>query len=203
MKKVLISFVSLLICAFTAVQAQVGFAKNKLYNVIPAEKVQNALGYKQGSSDIILLRLNVENKMQQWTVSNLSSSFRFINPFDNKAIYARTDNSLGITENNGSDESQLWTIRQKDKFLQIFPTNSPDLILSCDSEGKLRLVDKRKYENSTETLFAIRISKMAMPEDIGPDLSQRAKTYWEDETCFEETKSLVMPPTCHMFPRTK
>lgn len=188
MKKVLISFVSLLICAFTAVQAQVGFAKNKLYNVIPAGKVQNALGYKQGSSEIILLRLNVEDKMQQWTVSNLSSSFRFINPFDNKAIYARTDNSLGITENNGSDESQLWTIRQKDKFLQIFPTNSPDLILSCNSEGKLQLVDKRKYENSTETLFAIRISKMAMPEDIGPDLSQRAKTYWEDETCFEENK---------------
>lgn len=27
-----------------------------------------------------------------------------------------------------------------------------------------------------------------MPENAGPDLSQRSKTYWEDETCFEENK---------------
>lgn len=103
--------------------------------MIPAEDTQKALGYKQGNSKVILIKQNADDKMQQWTISNLSSSFRFINPFDNKAICARTDNSLEITENNGSDESQLWTIRPKNKFLQIFPTNSPDLILFYSSEG--------------------------------------------------------------------
>lgn len=189
MKKIFISFICFFVCAFTTtIYAQVGFAKNKLYNVIPAEATQKALGYKQGSSKVILIKQNADDKMQQWTISNLSSSFRFINPFDNKAICARTDNSLEITENNGSDESQLWTIRPKNEFLQIFPTNSPDLILFCSSEGKLQLVDKRKFENATETFFSIKISKMAMPENTGPDLSQRSKTYWEDETRFEENK---------------
>ena len=189
MKKIFISFICFFVCAFTtAIYAQVGFSKNKLYNVIPAEDTQKALGYKQGNSKVILIKQNADDKMQQWTISNLSSSFRFINPFDNKAICARTDNSLEITENNGSDESQLWTIRPKNEFLQIFPTNSPDLILFCSSEGKLQLVDKRKFENAPETLFSIKISKMAIPENTGPDLSQRSKTYWEDETCFEENK---------------
>lgn len=189
MKKIFISFICFFVCAFTtAIYAQVGFAKNKLYNVIPAEDTQKALGYKQGNSKVILIKQNADDKMQQWTISNLSSSFRFINPFDNKAICARTDNSLEITENNGSDESQLWTIRPKNKFLQIFPTNSPDLILFYSSEGKLQLVDKRKFGNAPETFFSIKISKMAMPENAGPDLSQRSKTYWEDETCFEENK---------------
>lgn len=42
-----------------------------------------------------------------------------MNPFDNQALHARTDNSLGVTENNGSDESQLWTVKKTEKCIRF------------------------------------------------------------------------------------
>ena len=187
MKKVFLSLVCFVVCALGVVQAQVGFAKNKLYNVVPAGRQTSAVGY-QSAATAVLLKQDAADKRQQWAVSNLSSSFRLINPFDNKALHARADNVLGITDNNGSDESQLWTIRKKGNHLQIFPTNSPDLILSCDVDGRLTLVDKRQNADAPSTLFFIRVSSMALPKDDAPDLSQRPRNYWEDETRFAENK---------------
>lgn len=102
---------------------------------------------------------NDADKLQQWSVTNLSGSFCFINPFENKAIHATGDNTLGITENNGSDESQLWIIKKSGKFLQIYPSNSPDLILACQQNGRLVLVDKVKFLNNPETYFILMLVK--------------------------------------------
>ena len=137
MKKILITFVCVMLCGIGAVYAQIGFAKNKLYNVIPAGYVESVMGYKSGDDKAALQKQDVTDPLQQWLVSNLSGSFRFINPFENKAIHARTDNTLGITENNGSDESQLWTLRKKGEYVQIIPTNTPELIVAYREDGKL------------------------------------------------------------------
>ena len=188
MKKVLVTLVCIWLCAFGAAHAQVGFAKNRLYNVIPADVAEWAMGYKPGDATASLLKLDAADRAQQWMVSNLSSSFRFINPFDNKAVHARTDNSLGITDNNGSDESQLWTIRPKGKYMQIFPTNSPELVMAYGGDGKLALIEKAGHENSSSTFFLIRVSKMALPEEAETSTANRPRTYWEDETRFAEHK---------------
>lgn len=179
----------MMVCSLGMAYAQVGFAKNKLYNVIPADRAEWTMGYRPGEAKACLLKRDAINRAQQWMVSNLSSSFRFINPFDNKAVHARADNSLGITDNNGSDESQLWTIRQKGKYMQLFPTNSPELIVAYDGNGQLALVDRAGHENSPATFFLIQVSKMPMPEEeLGNAIVRRAKTYWEDETRFAEHK---------------
>jgi beta-galactosidase len=144
MKKILICLIYVWVSAVCTAHVQVGFARNKLYNIVPVNYSGKAVGYDPDSKRVVLSVSNDADKLQQWSVTNLSGSFRFINPFENKAIHATGDNTLGITENNGSDESQLWIIKKSGKFLQIYPSNSPDLILACQQKGRLVLVDKVK-----------------------------------------------------------
>ncbi|WP_300812017.1 glycoside hydrolase family 2 TIM barrel-domain containing protein [uncultured Bacteroides sp.] len=188
MRRIFLSLVCMLVCAVGAVQAQVGFANDKLYNVVPAGRGGSVVGYRSGSTEAVLMKRNDGDQLQQWTVTSLSGSFRFINPFENKSFHVKTDKTLGITENNGSDESQLWSIVQKGDRVQIVPSNSPSLILACNKSGRLVLLDKNSSGNEPATFFFIRESKMPLPADMKIDLSQRAKNYWEDETRFAENK---------------
>lgn len=80
---------------------------------------------------------------QYWTLSELSGSWRIINPFSNMALRA-DGNSVGIGENNGSDEAQLWTITPSGKdTYTLVPTNRPDVAMAV-SGGRLVLVPKAK-----------------------------------------------------------
>jgi hypothetical protein len=188
MKKILICLIYVWVSAVCTAHVQVGFARNKLYNIVPVNYSGKAVGYDSDSKRVVLSVSNDADKLQQWSVTNLSGSFRFINPFENKAIHATGDNTLGITENNGSDESQLWIIKKSGKFLQIYPSNSPDLILACQQNGRLVLVDKVKFLNNPETYFYINVSKVAMPAEAASGTLERPKVYWEDETMFAENK---------------
>lgn len=188
MRNILICLMYVWVSAVCTAHAQVGFARNKLYNIVPVNYSGKAVGYDPDSKRVVLSVSNDADKLQQWSVTNLSGSFRFINPFENKAIHATGDNTLGITENNGSDESQLWIIKKSGKFLQIYPSNSPDLILACQQNGRLVLVDKVKFLNNPETYFYINVSKVAMPAEAASGTLERPKVYWEDETMFAENK---------------
>lgn len=190
MKKILICLIYVWVSAVCTAHVQVGFARNKLYNIVPVNYSGKAVGYDPDSKRVVLSVSNDADKLQQWSITNLSGSFRFINPFENKAIHATGDNTLRITENNGSDESQLWIIKKSGKFLQIYPSNSPDLILACQQKGRLVLVDKVKFLNNPETYFYINVSKVAMPAEAASGTLERPKVYWEDETMFAENKEL-------------
>ena len=80
---------------------------------MPVGQTEKALSYQEGTAQAVLLPLSAKDSLQQWSVTDLSGSFRFITPFANKAIHAKADRTPGITENNGSDESQLWTLRKQ------------------------------------------------------------------------------------------
>ncbi len=188
MRNIFVCLVCVWICAIGTVHAQVGFARNKLYNIVPVNHPGKVLGYDAGSQRVLLSNSSETDKLQQWSITNLSGSFRFINPFENKAVHAKSDKTLGITENNGSDESQLWIIKKNGKYLQIFPSNSPELILFCRTNGQFTLADKAKFSNSPETYFYINVSKAVMPAEGTSDISVRPKVYWEDETMFAEHK---------------
>lgn len=177
-------------CSLLGIQAQVEFAKDKLYNILPESCPGKVLSYQQNGNAPVLQATDAGNQYQQWTVSNLSGSLRFINPFENKALHAKTDASLGITENNGSDESQLWKVEQKGDFVQLSPANSLHLILSCSPKGQLMLLAKEKAAGSRETFFRIQESAMAFPEELKASTAVRAKVYWEDETRFAENKEV-------------
>lgn len=78
-----------------------------------------------------------------WTLTQLSGSWRIIDPFTNMAL--RADGSVvSLGENNGSDEAQLWTITPagKGKFT-LSPTNGPKLAMAMQG-GKLVLTDKSR-----------------------------------------------------------
>ena len=60
------------------------------------------------------------------TWSELSGSWRFINPFNNRAIRTEGD-ALEAGENNGSDEAQLWETETDGKFVLLIPTNRPEM----------------------------------------------------------------------------
>lgn len=187
-KKISFLFFVLLVCAVGALQAQVNFDKNKCYNLIPAAHAGKAVSYQTGNAFPTLRQTDGKDLSQQWGISNLSGSFRFINPFDNKALHARSDNRLGITENNGSDESQLWTLRPQGRYVQIVPSNSMNLLLTCDAKGQLRLVPKAQVSDPNAALFIVQASTVPMPVQAQTDMSDRSKNYWENETIFAENK---------------
>ena len=188
MKKVPILLLCLLTCLVATMQAQVKFAKDKLYNIVPAGQTDKAVSYKSGTTQAILVPLNDKDPQQQWSITDLSGSFRFITPFENKSIHATSANTAGITENNGSDESQLWTLRKEGKSYQLVPSNSMSLILTCDAAGNLRLKPADQVSNKQETLFLIQASPIPMPSQAEEMMADRAKNYWENETIFAENK---------------
>ena len=188
MKRISFLLLCLLTCVVSTMQAQVKFAKDKLYNIVPIGQSKQAIGYKSGTTQAVLLPLDGQDQLQQWSITDLSGSFRFITPFENKAINATSDNTAGITENNGSDESQLWTIRQKGKSYQLIPSNRMSLILTCDATGNLSLKPADQVSNEQETLFLIKASPMLMPVEAEQMMADRSKNYWENETIFAENK---------------
>ena len=190
MKKIPILLLCLLTCLTTTMQAQVQFAKDKLYNIVPAGQTGKAVSYQSGTTQAILVPLDDKDQQQQWSVTDLSGSFRFITPFENKAIHAKSDNTPGITENNGSDESQLWTLRKQGKSYQLIPSNAMSLILTCDASGKLLLKPADQVTDKQESLFLIKVSAMPMPVQADEMMADRAKNYWENETIFAENKEV-------------
>ena len=188
MKRLSSLFLLLLLCAAGILQAQVKFDKNKCYNLIPVSHNGQAIGYRTGNDLSVLKPADADDRLQQWSISLLSGSYRFINPFENKALHARSDKKLGITENNGSDESQLWTLKKKGKYMQLIPSNGMELLLACDKDGHLALLPQDKAGNDEATLFLIQESKMPMPVGAEQNMSDRSKNYWENETIFAENK---------------
>lgn len=170
------------------VSSQSRYDKDKLYNVFPAKVSNKVLGYDKGSS-VILKSLSKDDQKQQWNINELSGSFRFVNVFEDKALRADVDHkALVVTEVNGSDEAQLWSIQETANGVRLVPANTPSLMLVFQKDGRLQLMDRKKAETMEASLFQIRVSAVPMPEGAG--MAAREKVYWEDETRFEENKEV-------------
>ena len=186
-RNIILSLVLLLAFVAGSVSAQTNFAKDKLYQVCSVKYPGKVLGYKSGQSTAVLVGKETSDKFQHWGVAGLSGSYRFINPFENRSLHARTDKALGITENNGSDESQLWILEPVGDALLLVPANSPELALTV-AAGKPVLVARAKAAADKAAQFRIEISPVALPEGAEAENAMRPKVIWEDETRFEENK---------------
>ena len=70
---------------------------------------------------------NINDDTTEWTISELSGSWRIINPFEGIALRA-DGNNVSKGEVNGSDEAQLWKISPAgDDTYHIYPANNPTL----------------------------------------------------------------------------
>lgn len=187
MKHYLYLFVGLFLWALQA-NAQVVFDKNKLYRILSAVHPDKVVGYHSGSRTATLVAPDASDSCQHWAVGDLSGSYRLINPFENQTLHARSDNTVGMTGNNGSDESQLWIIRPWGKHMQLIPANTPELAVACMPDGSLQLVDPAKTGRPAETLFTFEIGPLPAPPTVEEQAAAKEKVPWEDETCFAENK---------------
>ena len=187
-RNLIFSLVMLLALVAGSVSAQTTFAKDKLYQVCSVKYPGKVLGYKSGSATAALVGQDAADKFQQWGVGGLSGSYRFINPFENRSLHARADKALGVTENNGSDESQLWMLVPAGEAVMLVPTNSPEVALAISAAGKPVLVARAKAADDPAAQFRMVVSAMELPAEAKEGTAMRPKVIWEDETRFEENK---------------
>ena len=121
------------------------------------------LGFNQGKGDAVQVnKKDLENGRLVWTVEELSGSYRLMNPFQNLAMHTTGDGAVCMTENNGSDESQLWKLESvQGKYYLLVPANRNTLAVACKQNGGLMLMEKSKAMQEKKAWFSISESKKA------------------------------------------
>ena len=133
------------------------FEKGKYYTI---RSVQHAARVwhlpDAGDNGIRLTPADDASERQVWTVTPLSGSYRLMNPFGGKAAHAASDGRIRATENNGSDESQLWKLESvaAGRYLLI-PANRPTQACVARPDGTLALTDKSAARANKSALFEI------------------------------------------------
>lgn len=148
--------------------AQVTFEKGKLYHIFSSGKTKNVV-YEKKDKAVGTTDLEERNAAQYWKISELSGSWRIINPVTNLAIRTNGD-IVELGENNGSDEAQLWRYENG----MLIPTNRPDMVMAAQN-GKLILIAKNKAANNKAAQFKIEQSKYAGFDDALTYLIRSAK----------------------------
>ena len=171
-------FVAML-CVTSALMAQTAFRKGALYNLFPATDGHLVLQLDGDKTSFQGLDTTVEG--QYWTVTDLSGSVRIINPFSNQALRA-DGNKVGIGENNGSDEAQLWKVetfqgKMRDAVILI-PANRPEVAMCREANGTLSLIPVA--EARTKNAAAFRISE-SVEYGFDADATYRIQPYGQPE----------------------
>ena len=124
-------------CAF----AQTTFEKGKLYHIYAYGTKENVV-YEMEDKAIGLTNFEKDNTAQYWKISELSGSWRIINPVTNHALRVN-GNKVEVGENNGSDEAQLW--KYEDGLL--IPANSPNAAVAKSKKGLVIISREKAAEN--------------------------------------------------------
>ena len=140
-----------MLCVTSALVAQTSFRKGAYYNLFPATDGRIALQLEGDKAKF--QKLDAAAEGQYWTVTDLSGSVRIINPFTNQALRA-DGNKVGVGENNGSDEAQLWKVETFEGKMRgaviLIPANRPDVAMCREQNGTLSLipVDEARTKNA-------------------------------------------------------
>ena len=159
-KKLKGCFVLAIIALFCVMgsSAQVTFEKGKLYNIYATGNKDNIVS--EGKNNTVWLTdLEKGNAAQFWKVSELSGSWRIINPVTNHALRVN-GNKVEVGENNGSDEAQLWRMENG----LLIPANSPNVAVVKHKNG-LALMAKEKAINHKAAQFRFVESEFAGFDD--------------------------------------
>ena len=139
--------------------AQVQFEKGKLYHIYTQGKKQNVVTEKKGNA-VGTTDYEERNAAQYWKISELSGSWRIINPLTDHAMRA-AGNKVELGENNGSDEAQLW--KMEDGLL--IPTNNPSVAAVKEKDGSISLIAKEKAAQNPAAKFTFEVSDFAGFDD--------------------------------------
>ena len=144
--------------------AQVTFEKGKLYHLYATGDKDNVV-YEKKDKAVGLTDLEDGNAAQFWKMSELSGSWRIINPVTNHALRVN-GNRVELGENNGSDEAQLWKYENG----LLIPSNSPNVAVAKAKGGTLVLISKEKATTLKAAQFRFEESRYAGFDD---DLTYR------------------------------
>ena len=139
--------------------ANVGFEKGALYSIIPQEASGKAIGCTPGGT-VGLASHSDGEPSQLWKISELSGSWRIINPVSGMALRV-ADGQVALGEDNGSDEAQLWKIDGG----MLVPANKPSLAMAVSKDGTLVMADVAKVKGKKASRFDIRRSAYAGFDD--------------------------------------
>ena len=140
------------------------FTRGMFYHLVPASKNGFVVEYNPRTGEVALARLDGERTEQHWTVSELSGSWRFINPFSNLALRTK-GNAVQTGVNNGSDEAQIWKTETDGDALLLIPTNRPDVAAAVTADGKVTLIAKSSAKGNKAARFHIRKATAAGFDD--------------------------------------
>ena len=145
----------LLFSAAGAGWAQDAYVRGSLYRVISqADRSGKALGMTAGGK-LQMAAPDAADVSQYWTLSELSGSWRIINPFSNRAVRTEGDR-VEQGENNGSDEAQLWkTEPAAGGTVLLVPTNRSDMAAAVRPDGSVALLPKAKAAADKAARFRI------------------------------------------------
>ena len=135
-----------------ALMAQTTFRKGALYGVHPA--TDGKLTLELDGAALKFKAIDETDAGQYWTVTDLSGSVRIINPFTNQALRA-DGNKVGIGENNGSDEAQLWKVETMDNGVLLIPANRPTVAMCREKNGVLSLIALEDARTKKAAAFCI------------------------------------------------
>ena len=151
-----LGFVALMCAAGSS--AQDTFEKGKLYHILATGNKGNVV-YENDNKAVGLADYQEKNAAQFWKISELSGSWRFINPVTGNALRVN-GNRVEVGENNGSDEAQLW--KYEDGLL--IPSNTPSVAVAKAKNG-LVLISKEKAATLKAAQFRFEVSKYAGFDD--------------------------------------
>ena len=140
-----------LMCALSS-NAQAKFERGKLYHIYGSGETENLVAEKD-SETAGFASFNKEDHSIYWRISELSGSWRIINPVTNNALRVN-GNRVEMGENNGSDEAQLWKF---EKGLLI-PANNPTLAVAKGKGNTLILISAERAANMRAAKFKIEAS---------------------------------------------
>ena len=154
--------------------AQTTFRKGALYGVYPA--TDGRLALELDGAALKFKSLDAADAGQYWTVTDLSGSVRIINPFTNQALRA-DGNKVGVGENNGSDEAQLWKAIPVESLelsvesshpdgknpqpsslnppLMLIPANRPEVAMCRETNGTLSLIPVAEARTKNAAAFRL------------------------------------------------
>ena len=165
------------------------------YTVKPVARPEYALT----SPSVLTFGVNaagamVGEKTQVWSLSMLSGSVRL---FDcaGYALAASDDGIVRLAENNGSDESQLWTLENAEgtDTYWIIPSNKPELVVVLEGGTAVVLGKRADFRKNPRARWRF----AALDGDEARMAETGERNIWEDETVFainkEEAVATYMP----------
>ncbi|MCM1029643.1 MAG: DUF4981 domain-containing protein [Alloprevotella sp.] len=147
------TIIALLMVIATTLGASAQWVKGELYNLSPTRPAGRTITATPAAG---LSAIDLADPSACFTITELSGSWRIINPFTGVAL--RADGAaVGSGEVNGSDEAQFWLIEpgMDSSHSLIIPANNPSKAIKAGAAGELTLTDRAGAKSDRAANFAI------------------------------------------------